>query len=59
MQDMHLPKSTNMNTYDISLCIDKHLTDEEKCLYLKNTWTSSVGFDFPIYTIYTISAGLA
>lgn len=32
--DMHVPKSTNMNAYDIGHCIDKHLTDEEKFLYL-------------------------
>jgi len=46
---MHVPKSTNMNAYDIGLCIDKQLTDEEKFIYLKNTWTPTVGYAFPIY----------
>ncbi|KAL4082892.1 hypothetical protein QTP88_029546 [Uroleucon formosanum] len=47
--DMHVPKSTNMNAYDIGLCIDKQLTNEEKFVYLKNTWTPAVGYAFPIY----------
>lgn len=47
--DVHVPKASNMYAYDIGLCIDKHLTDEEKLLYLKDTWNPTVGFAFPIY----------
>lgn len=46
---MHVPKAINMNTYNIDLCINKRITDEEKFLYLKNTWTPTVGYAFPIH----------
>lgn len=46
---MHVPKTANMNAYDIGLYIGKHLSDEEKLLILKNAWTPTVGYAFPIY----------
>ena len=36
-----------MNSYDIGLCLNKQLDDENKLLYLKNTWTPMHGFIFP------------
>ncbi|XP_029342147.1 uncharacterized protein LOC107883657 [Acyrthosiphon pisum] len=36
-----------MNAYDIGLCLNKQLDDENKLLFLKNTWTPMHGFIFP------------
>jgi len=38
----------NMNTYDVELCVDKELTDEEKFDFCKNTWSLVVGYKFPV-----------
>lgn len=38
----------NQNAYDIGLCINKVLTDEDKFNFCKNAWIPVTGYKFPL-----------
>jgi hypothetical protein len=38
----------NVNAYDVGLCVDKELTDEEKFNFCKNAWSLVASYKFPV-----------
>jgi len=40
--------SVLINAYDVGLCVDKELTDEEKFNFCTNIWSPVVGYKFPV-----------
>jgi len=40
-----------INAYDVGLCVDKELTDEEKFYFCTNKLRPVVGYKFPLFPV--------